>query len=112
MITLDENATSYEPAPNRFQYQRHAAAAPEAQAPGTVGAAPGQHVDNADAAALPGLNFGGFGSRTTIGGIPRSAIPGLSASTLAPPPSAGAPAGGPHGAGAGPLRRTLQGARG
>eukprot|EP00887_Chlorella_sp_A99_P001314 scaffold14.g1314.t1 len=109
VISLDENATSYEPtAGSRFQYQRAvaplppgAAGAPPAEA---VGAAPGQHVDaTADAPpVLPG--FGGFGQRTAIGGIPRSAIPGLGGSmvTSVPLAPAGAPGGAAPGGGAGP----------
>lgn len=86
MITLDENATSIEPTAHRYQYTRPtpaAAAAPAAPGgPPAVGAAPGQHMDTSDAAA-PGAPAGaprpgaGFGSQTAIGGVPRSAIPGL-----------------------------------
>ena len=87
MITLDENATSIEPTTHRYQYTRPtpcaaAAAAPAPGGPPAVGAAPGQHMDTSDAAA-PGAPAGaprpgaGFGSQTAIGGMPRSAIPGL-----------------------------------
>ncbi|EFN56712.1 hypothetical protein CHLNCDRAFT_144097 [Chlorella variabilis] len=74
MITLDENATA-----------GGALGAP------AVGAAPGQHMDISDAAAPGGHPGGGgprgggpgggFGSQHAIGGIPRSAIPGLGLST-------------------------------
>lgn len=86
MITLDENATAIEPTAHRYQYTRPTAAAAAAPAalggPPAVGAAPGQHLDTSDAAA-PGAPAGaprpgaGFGSQTAIGGVPRSAIPGL-----------------------------------
>lgn len=78
MITLDENATAVEPMQNRFSYTRHVAG----------GAPPGQHGEAcngmAAAAAPPGPSRGGggggFGGQTMIGGIPRSAIPGLGGS--------------------------------
>ena len=88
MITLDENATAYEPSQNHVVHR---------QAPGTdvsvqrsdqqaIGAAPGELMDDGGAtggtSSIPGL--GGFGSRTAIGGIPRSAIPGLGGSYLLP----------------------------
>jgi hypothetical protein len=91
MITLDENATAYEPSQSRFQYQKPAAV-DGAEAPQAVGAAPGQHLDDLSAAgagaAIPGL--GGFGSRTAIGGMPRSAIPGLGGTMPPPAPAAAA----------------------
>ena len=83
MITLDENATAIEPTMHRYQYTRQApVAAPAAPGgPPAVGAAPGQHVDASEAAAgAPGgapRPGAGFGSQTAIGGVPRSAIPGL-----------------------------------
>jgi hypothetical protein len=77
MITLDENATSVEPSASRYQYTRQPAAAP-AGGPSAVGAAPGQHADAAEGAAPPGLGGPrGYGGHSAIGGIPRSAIPGL-----------------------------------
>lgn len=109
MITLDENATSYEPTQNRFQYQR--------VAPDAGSKPPSQDMDGAS--AIPGL---GFGTRSAIGGIPRSAIPGLgpsfpmnlpvnqpSSQEAKPPPEAHPP--GPGGPGAHmrpPPRRQLR----
>lgn len=76
MITLDENATSYEPQANRYQYTRNQPDAGFTAPQDAVGAAPGQHFD--DAGQMSGTVVpGGFGSRTAIGGVPRSAIPGL-----------------------------------
>ena len=91
MITLDENATAYEPSQVRFQYQRSGAGeAGGATAQQAIGAAPGQHMDDA-AATIPGL--GVMGTKTAIGGIPRSAIPGLATSFAhshpAPVPTSG-----------------------
>lgn len=82
MITLDENATAVEPQASRFSYMRQAAPAGTAAAPpsGPLGAAPGQHVDTSEpvsAAAAMGGRPGGFGAQPSVGGLPRSAIPGL-----------------------------------
>lgn len=120
VISLDENAAAYEPtAGSRFQYQRQA---PAAHGGGTapmeaVGMAPGQHEDISAAPAVgmaPGLpGFGGFGGRPAIGGIPRSAIPGLGGSMVtsvpsapagsqAAAPSVGGPSAAPAAAAAGP----------
>jgi hypothetical protein len=74
MITLDENATAYEPSQNKFQFSRPGG--DTTGAPG--GGAPGGGGDDAGVTTIPGL--GGFGTRTAIGGIPRSAIPGLAQS--------------------------------
>ena len=94
MITLDENATAYEPAQNKFQQQTAAGA--HGAGAGTVGAAPGAHVDDAAAAAaIPGFGSAAAVGRTMIGGIPRSAIPGLAqslATTIPANPAAAAAA--------------------
>ena len=115
VIALDENAASYEPtAGSRFQYQRQAplpAATAAQQQPEAVGAAPGQHVDVAAEAppALPG--FGGLASRTAIGGIPRSAIPGLAGSSITSVPvgAVGGPAAGAAAAAAGAAAPSFRG---
>lgn len=77
MITLDENATAYEPLQRNEVAIQGTEGAIKEQA---IGAAPGEILDDGSAAvtSIPGL--GGFGSRTAIGGIPRSAIPGLGGS--------------------------------
>lgn len=105
MITLDENATAYEPT-TQSQPQFRKPSIPGVQFNESIGAAPGQHMDDQSGqSGIPGLGSGGFGTRTAIGGIPRSAIPGLSVSfatsipaaspeTTAPgPPASGTAAG-------------------
>lgn len=67
MINLDENATDYEPSQSKFQKSFNP--------PGLGTGASG------DATAIPGL--GGASARVAIGGIPRSAIPGLAVSFAA-----------------------------
>lgn len=80
MITLDDNATAYEPSQNKFQYSRPAFNPSSHQS--AIGSAPGQQqpIDDALHSSIPGLG-GAFGKSVTgatvIGGIPRSAIPGL-----------------------------------
>lgn len=111
MITLDENATAIEPsASHRYQYTRQPAAAPPPGGAQAVGAAPGQHIDASEAPAggPPGLQQrpgGGFGGQA-IGGIPRSAIPGLGGAAGGYQPAAipglGASSGLPAGPGGAP----------
>lgn len=97
MITLDENAAAVEPQANRFSYMRQAAPAGAAAPPGgpqALGAAPGQHLDTSEPVSAPAHTGGrpsGFGSQTSVGGLPRSAIPGLGGAA-APIPGLG-PAG-------------------
>lgn len=67
MINLDENATDYEPSQSKFQKSF--------QPPGLGG------VSNDAGSSIPGL--GGATARVAIGGIPRSAIPGLAVSFAA-----------------------------
>lgn len=67
MINLDENATDYEPTQSKFQKSF--------QPPG-LGSG-----NSTDLTAIPGL--GGAATRVAIGGIPRSAIPGLAVSFAA-----------------------------
>lgn len=74
MINLDANATDYEPTQGKFQKS----AAFEGAAKQTT-----THI--------PGL--GDAAARTAIGGIPRSAIPGMAFQSSAPPPRPGAGAG-------------------
>lgn len=71
MITLDENAAAYEPPQSRFQKTFHAT---------TPSAGLGQDVGGVEG-GIPGL--GGAAPRVAIGGIPRSAIPGLAVSFAA-----------------------------
>ncbi len=67
MINLDENATDYEPSQSKFQRSFHP--------PGLGG------VSSDAGSSIPGL--GGATTRVAIGGIPRSAIPGLAVSFAA-----------------------------
>jgi hypothetical protein len=106
MITLDDNATAVEPSAHRYQYTRQAAGAGAGAPAGgaqAVGAAPGQHMDSGGdggSSGMPGRGGppggggggGGFGSYNAIGGIPRSAIPGLGGTTGGYQPSAAATA--------------------
>jgi hypothetical protein len=105
MITLDDNATAVEPSAHRYQYTRQAAGAGAGAPAGgaqAVGAAPGQYVDSggdAGPSGMPGRGGppgggggGGFVSYNAIGGIPRSAIPGLGGTTGGYQPSAAATA--------------------
>ena len=65
MITLDENATAFEPQPNKFQYQRQ----------GVKGQTQAQPDYETQPAPQGLAAHAGRGS--AIGGIPRAAIPGL-----------------------------------
>lgn len=94
MITLDENATSYEPAPKRLAYSRGPVPGLRpAEASGSV--APGlEGPPGLGAFSGPAAGFGGAPSsqppRPGIGGLPRSAIPGLGGNlppVLRPPSS-------------------------
>lgn len=93
MITLDENAASYEPQASRFQYQRLPGRPLQQQAE-AVGAAPGQHMDLSEGppTLAPSSGPAAFGARAAIGGIPRSAIPGLGPVTLQQPAAPAGPA--------------------
>jgi hypothetical protein len=64
MINLDANATDYEPSQIKFQKSAAFAAQPVSHIPG----------------------LGEATARTAIGGIPRSAIPGMAFQSAAPPP--------------------------
>ena len=66
MINLDENATDYEPSQSKFQKSFQP---------------PGLGSSGVEGASIPGL--GGATTRVAIGGIPRSAIPGLAVSFAA-----------------------------
>lgn len=72
VITLDENATEYEPSQSKFQ---------KTFKPPGGGLYTGTGEEENGAAAIPGL--GGAAPRVAIGGIPRSAIPGLAVSFAA-----------------------------
>lgn len=76
VITLDENATDYEPSQSKFQRT-----VPQLGQPGIPGADAGADTTPLGTSSIPGL--GVSTARVAIGGIPRSAIPGLAISFAA-----------------------------
>ena len=97
MITLDENATAYEPVPKRV----HRSSLPGLR-PSEPGGPPGlQELPglgflqgfSAPASSQPAFGGPGQGPRPGIGGLPRSAIPGLGGmpAALRPPSGQAAP---------------------